>query len=342
MSIEIYLSPSTQNHNSCVMGDVESQHMNQICDLMIPYLNASSIIWKRNKPTMNHITSMQDSNAIGVKMHYAMHSNASNGKARGNHVYYKPFNSAGKFAATLLTDAEKAIYPLPDLCKIKLPLILYTEIYGTKAEITIIDEFFFHDNLEDATWGHLHMKELAKCKSQAICKILGKTFIDPNVIVKPVTPTPIVSRDSVTPRPQIYTVKSGDTLDAIATLYKTTVEKLVTLNGIKNASMISVGQIIKIDSVIPPVVKPVVVKPVVVKPVIIAFPGRVLKLDKPIMYGEDVRKVQIKLNQLKYNCGKTDGFFGNQTKSAVSLFQKSKGLAVDGVIGANTWNKLFN
>lgn len=334
--LDLYLSPSTQEHNICIMGDKEEDHINKICDLMIPYLNASGISWKRNKPTMSHITSMQDSNATGVKMHYAMHSNASNGKARGNHVYYKPFSSAGKFAATLLMDAEKLIYPLPDLCKVKLPLILYTEIYSTKAEITIIDEFFYHDNLEDATWGHNNLKQIAKAKAQAVCKILGKVFIDPSVIVKPATPAPIISRDPIVPRPKIYTVKSGDTLGAIATLYKTTVAKLVSLNGIKNASMISVGQIIKIsgsgDSVISPVVKPV----------IIAFSGRVLKLDKPLMLGEDVRTLQNRLNLLKFNCGRIDGFFGDATVKAVKGFQRANKLVEDGQVGKLTWAKLFN
>lgn len=177
--IDLYLSPSTQEHNSCKMGDMEEDHINQICDLMIPYLTASGITWKRNNPAMTHITSMQDSNAIGVKMHYAMHSNASNGKARGDHVFYKPFSTEGKFAATLLMDAEKAIYPLPDLCKIKLPLILYTEIYSIKAPIAIIDEMFFHDNPDDAAWGHANMAVIAKVKAQALCKILGKVFVDP-------------------------------------------------------------------------------------------------------------------------------------------------------------------
>lgn len=46
----------------------------------------------------------------------------------------------------------------------------------------------------------------------------------------------------------VYTVKSGDTLSAIAKKYKTTVTKIVKLNGIKNANLIIVGQKIKIPS----------------------------------------------------------------------------------------------
>lgn len=43
-----------------------------------------------------------------------------------------------------------------------------------------------------------------------------------------------------------YTVKSGDTLSGIAEKYKTTVDKLVALNDIKNKNLIQVGQVIKL------------------------------------------------------------------------------------------------
>ena len=43
-----------------------------------------------------------------------------------------------------------------------------------------------------------------------------------------------------------YTVKSGDTLTKIAKAYETTIEKLVALNGLKNANNINVGQVLKV------------------------------------------------------------------------------------------------
>jgi LysM repeat protein len=48
------------------------------------------------------------------------------------------------------------------------------------------------------------------------------------------------------PAAKVYTVKSGDTLSGIASKYKTTVANLQKLNGIKDASKISVGQKIKL------------------------------------------------------------------------------------------------
>ncbi len=43
-----------------------------------------------------------------------------------------------------------------------------------------------------------------------------------------------------------YTVKSGDNLTKIAKANNTTVAKLVEINGIKNANLISVGQVLKL------------------------------------------------------------------------------------------------
>jgi LysM repeat protein len=43
-----------------------------------------------------------------------------------------------------------------------------------------------------------------------------------------------------------YTVRPGDTLDAIAARFGTTTPTLVQLNGIANPSLIRVGQVLKL------------------------------------------------------------------------------------------------
>ena len=50
-----------------------------------------------------------------------------------------------------------------------------------------------------------------------------------------------------TPSATTYTVKSGDTLSAIAKKYNTSVDSLVSLNNIKNKNLIYVGQVLKIN-----------------------------------------------------------------------------------------------
>lgn len=60
--------------------------------------------------------------------------------------------------------------------------------------------------------------------------------------VKPVVQAVLKPQKPVT----VHIVKSGDTLSEIAEQYNTTVEKLVKLNGIKNANSLSIGQKIKL------------------------------------------------------------------------------------------------
>jgi peptidoglycan hydrolase-like protein with peptidoglycan-binding domain len=46
------------------------------------------------------------------------------------------------------------------------------------------------------------------------------------------------------------------------------------------------------------------------------------------------------LNTLGYTTGGLDGIFGTQTYNSVRKYQSSRGLAVDGIIGCNTWRSL--
>lgn len=55
--------------------------------------------------------------------------------------------------------------------------------------------------------------------------------------------------------------------------------------------------------------------------------------------GENVRKLQQALNSVGFNLD-VDGKFGAKTQSAVRSYQQKNGLAVDGIVGVNTWNSL--
>lgn len=59
------------------------------------------------------------------------------------------------------------------------------------------------------------------------------------------------------------------------------------------------------------------------------------------MYGELVKRLQEVLKAYGFNCGNIDGIFGDKTYNAVVAFQKSRGLAIDGVVGYNTWKALL-
>ena len=56
--------------------------------------------------------------------------------------------------------------------------------------------------------------------------------------------------------------------------------------------------------------------------------------------GNYVCIAQDDLNTLGYRTGGLDGVFGEQTYSAVRRYQASRGLAVDGILGCNTWRSL--
>jgi LysM repeat protein len=51
---------------------------------------------------------------------------------------------------------------------------------------------------------------------------------------------------SAAPRKTYHTVRSGETLSAIARKYKTTVAKIIKLNNLKNPDRLSIGQKIRV------------------------------------------------------------------------------------------------
>ena len=59
--------------------------------------------------------------------------------------------------------------------------------------------------------------------------------------------------------------------------------------------------------------------------------------------GTTVRRLQAILEDMDISVGKygCDGDFGNDTENAVRVFQRSKGLDVDGICGPKTWTELL-
>lgn len=55
-----------------------------------------------------------------------------------------------------------------------------------------------------------------------------------------------------------------------------------------------------------------------------------------------VLALQDALNTLGFETGGLDGIFGTRTRNAVIAFQRSKGIAEDGIVGCQTWTLLMN
>lgn len=62
--------------------------------------------------------------------------------------------------------------------------------------------------------------------------------------------------------------------------------------------------------------------------------------DKVIKVNVSTAKVQTALKNAGHYTGKIDGKAGTGTKAAIAAFQKSQGLAADGVVGRKTWDAL--
>jgi peptidoglycan hydrolase-like protein with peptidoglycan-binding domain len=58
--------------------------------------------------------------------------------------------------------------------------------------------------------------------------------------------------------------------------------------------------------------------------------------------GGAVRTIQTKLKATVATAIKVDGIFGPITEQAVRKFQRSRGLQVDGIVGAKTWQALIS
>lgn len=69
---------------------------------------------------------------------------------------------------------------------------------------------------------------------------------------------------------------------------------------------------------------------------------RALYLTNPTMKGDDVKKVQQRLKDLKYYTDNVDGEFGLNSDKAVRAFQSRNSLSADGSCGPLTWDRLFS
>ena len=174
----IYLSPSTQEINPYVVDGNEELYMNQIADAMVPYLTESGINYVRNTPDMMAVGSIAASNAGNYDLHVALHSNAAPpekaGDLRGMDVYYYPTSKSGKYAATILANNFKKIYPDPNKVR-TVPTTSIGEVRRTYAPAVMI-EVAYHDNIMDANWIKNNIRDIAKNIVQSLTEYFDIPF----------------------------------------------------------------------------------------------------------------------------------------------------------------------
>lgn len=175
---KLYLSPSMQTANVCAAGDREANHCNEVCDILEEYLGACGITYKRNRELTALSDIAADSNAYAPDLHLAVHTNASNGKVRGHHVYYYPTSPNGRRMAEILLREHDGIYRVEGAQREAIGNSAYTELKRTGA-IAVIEETVFHDNDEDAAWYHENTRAVARYLAKSVCSYFGVPFVEP-------------------------------------------------------------------------------------------------------------------------------------------------------------------
>ena len=72
-----------------------------------------------------------------------------------------------------------------------------------------------------------------------------------------------------------------------------------------------------------------------------ALGDRTLYQTRPMLRGDDIADLQLRLGSLGFDAGRSDGIFGPQTERAVADFQRNAGLTSDGVAGPQTISELI-
>ena len=195
---KVYLSPAMHMANPCVYPRpdgkqcYEALENNEYIDILEPILNRCGIETKRgyrrtpmNGDNGNAIMkqNVRESDAWGADVHYVSHTNASsNGKAQGCHPMYYTYSKNGKKLGEIMAKYRKPIYPGT------VKLVPRSDLYELRVPkaVSFYEEHAFHDNLEDITWFHTHMEEIAESAAKGLCEYFGIPYVEPVPVPAPV------------------------------------------------------------------------------------------------------------------------------------------------------------
>lgn len=195
---KVYLSPAMHRQNECCYPRpdgkqcYESLENNEYIDILEPVLNRCGIETKRGyrRTPMNNDDgdkimkqNVAESNAWGADVHYISHTNGANGTVKGYRPIYFTGSTKGKKLAEIMVKYRKQIYPYSVVLNNRTDLY---ELKNTNA-VAFYEEHVFHDNLEDATWFHTHMNEIAESAAKGLCEYFGIPYVTP--AATPSTPT---------------------------------------------------------------------------------------------------------------------------------------------------------
>ena len=208
---KVYLSPAMHRQNECCYPRpdgkqcYESLENNEYIDILEPVLNRCGIETKRGqrRTPMNNDDgdkimrqNVAESNAWGADVHYISHTNGANGTVKGYRPIYFTGSAKGKKLAEIMVKYRKQIYPYSVVLNNRTDLY---ELKNTNA-VAFYEEHVFHDNLEDATWFHTHMNEIAESAAKGLCEYFGIPYVAPAVAPSiPTVTATILRKGSVGP-----------------------------------------------------------------------------------------------------------------------------------------------
>ncbi|WP_324822686.1 N-acetylmuramoyl-L-alanine amidase [Sinanaerobacter sp. ZZT-01] len=174
----VYLSPSVEEENLYINGGTEECIMNLIVDTMIPYLNASNIIFERNNPNDSLAQVIAQSNLRFRDLHLSIHSTNApknlSGLLQGPDVYYYAYDPNSKKAAETISKNLATIYPNSNLIT-EIPTVAYEELRRTKSPAVLVN-LGYHDNFDDAQWIKENISAIAKNLSLSLAELFGTRF----------------------------------------------------------------------------------------------------------------------------------------------------------------------
>lgn len=210
---KVFLSPSNQPRNMCILGHSEKEHCEQLAQLMLPHLKARGIQYKFREQGQTMTQSCRAADAWGADLYLPLHTNAtSNGRARGTTFGFYPGRLDSMEAGKFFQKHWKKIYPLPNL--VRVGTYTFTEAKQPKAPSVYI-ELLFHDNMDDAKFLHANMDMIALNLVEAIedyLKFMGGEYDEPVDEVSPVKNHLIKLNITRKENADFYSKKVGDTL----------------------------------------------------------------------------------------------------------------------------------
>lgn len=160
--MKVYLSPSNQPNNKCVLGHSEKEHCEQFASKLKNALTSMGVqAMIATAPSM--AGRVGDATRWGADLYLALHTNAtSSGTAKGTRFgFYSGRNESAK-AALIFKNRWSQLYN----GIIKTCTYPFYEAKAPKCP-AVYCEIIFHSNKEDATWFHANMD--AAANNFALC-----------------------------------------------------------------------------------------------------------------------------------------------------------------------------